>query len=74
MVLCVSTMVGKYILSAFEFLGYVAYLLIFLETRYGLGRHISTVSPEDLVSLLKVRHDEHVLNGIHEFSVHMAGL
>jgi hypothetical protein len=66
-------MVGKYILSAQEFLGLVAYLLIFLETRYGLGRHISTVSLEDLVSLLKVSHDEHVLNDIHKFSVHMFG-
>lgn len=49
-------------------------LLIFLETRYGLGRHISTVSPEDLGTLLKVRSVEHVLTNIHELSASIFGL
>ena len=40
-----------------------ASLLILLATRYGLGKHVSAVSAEDLSIVLKVRNVEYVLNG-----------
>lgn len=56
--LAVTTLIGMYLQAyhSSDLCPSVALLLIFLETRYGLGRHVATLSPEDLAMFLKVCH------------------
>jgi hypothetical protein len=63
MVLCVVGLIGKYIGSTSVLLCFGGLVAHLLETRYGLGRHISTVSVEDLSIFLKVRHVGYALRG-----------